>query len=202
MLWLVRAADCGAEFFVKLQLHQRAEIRVDQLAGDFGLEPYERASPVELSESVVLAAELVEVFDGSGILWEECGSGFDGAYRAFRFVVEGSLAGVGVSRAFHAIEEGQGLRIEIGQRLIDDGVVRCDEDDAASGEKQAENEGEQGAGMSRECRREGGHEWDWAITSLRAASCLRQVLRIGRASALTALKRVVAGSKLMACRCR
>ena len=158
MLWLVRAADCGAEFFVKLQLHQRAEIRVDQLAGDFGLEPYERASPVELSESVVLAAELVEVFDGSGILWEECGSGFDGAYRAFRFVVEGSLAGVAVSRAFHAIEEGQGLRIEIGQRLIDDGVVRCDEDDAASGEKQAENEGEQGAGTPGESRREGRHE--------------------------------------------
>ena len=158
MLWLVRAADCGAEFFVKLQLHQRAEIRVDQLAGDFGLEPYERAAPVEFSESVVLAAELVEVFDGSGILWEECGSGFDGAYRAFRFVVEGSLAGVGVSRAFHAIEEGQGLRIEIGQRLIDDGVVRCDEDDAASGEKQTENEGEQDAGTPGESRREGRHE--------------------------------------------
>ena len=136
----------------------------------------------------VLAAELVEVFDGSGILWEECGSGFDGAYRAFRFVVEGSLAGVGVSRAFHAIEEGQGLRIEIGQRLIDDGVVRCDEDDAASGEKQAENEGEQGAGTAR-AKVEGrvvtneGLE----ITTQRAASCLRQVLRIGRASALTAL---------------
>ena len=127
MLWLVRAADCGAEFFVKLQLHQRAEIRVDQLAGDFGLEPYEWSSPVEFSESVVLAAELVEVFDGSGILWEECGSGFDGAHSAFCFVVEGSLAGVAVSRAFHAIEEGQALRVEIGQRLIDDGVVRCDE---------------------------------------------------------------------------
>jgi hypothetical protein len=57
VLWLIRAADCGAEFFVKLQLHQRAEIRVDQLAGDFGLEPYEWALPVKFSESVVLAAE-------------------------------------------------------------------------------------------------------------------------------------------------
>ena len=55
MLWLVRGADCGAEFFVKFQLHQRAEIRVDQLAGDFGLEPYEWALPVEFSESVILA---------------------------------------------------------------------------------------------------------------------------------------------------
>src|SRR5436190_17343392 len=122
-------------------MHQRAEIRVDQLAGDFGLEPYERASPVEFSESVVLAAELVEGFDGSGILWEECGSDFGGAYRAFRFVVERSLAGVAVSSTFHTIEEGQGLRIETGQRLIDDGVVRCDEEDAASGDKQAKNEG-------------------------------------------------------------
>jgi len=114
---------------------------------------------MEFSESVVLAAELVEVFDGSGILWEECGSDFDGAYGALRFVVESSLAGVAVSSTFHAIEEGQSLRIEIGQRLIDDGVVRCDEDDAASGEKQAKNEGKQGAGMSRVCRGEGGHEW-------------------------------------------
>jgi hypothetical protein len=71
VLWLVRTADTGAEFFVKLQLHQRAEIRVDQVAGDFGLESYEWASLVEFSKSVVLAAKLVEVFDGSGILWEE-----------------------------------------------------------------------------------------------------------------------------------
>jgi hypothetical protein len=159
VLWLVWGADCGAEFFVKLQLHQRAEIRVDQLAGDFGLEPYEWALPVKFSESVILAAQLVEVFDGSGILWEECGSGFDGAHSAFRFVVEGSLAGVAVSRAFHAIEEGQALRVEIGQRLIDDGVVGCDEEHAASGEKQAEKKGEQGTGTSGEGRREGRHEW-------------------------------------------
>jgi hypothetical protein len=159
VLWLIRAAARDAEFFVKLQLYQRAEIRVDQLAGDCGLKPYEWALPVEFSESIVLPAELVQVFDGSGILWEECGSGFDGAHSAFRFVVEGSLAGVAVSRAFHAIEEGQALRIEIGQRLIDDGVVGCYEEDAASGEKQAEKEGEQGAGTPGESRRAGRHEW-------------------------------------------